>query len=610
MYKRLERNITIYHLRDSVDDYGQPRLEWDSKVESKGSFYLTSQMNATNPDFLDVDAVLVLRENYLDSHYILEIDDQKYRIKYSLPVRPVRSRYTQYLLADTNESPEEFIENGVFWKLSNDTSLTDTEGALHLHLRGTSDEGYELARFETSETLPPWTDDVFNIYEVSFETEIQPTTLYRWFDASNVIHINNLDKLDLTKCVSLQWTFRDCHNLIDDIQFSTGAPLNTSLRSTFKNCNLVKSIDVTGLCSSACTSLNSLFHSCYELRKITGLDTFDTSNVTEFTCLFNFCYYLTRVDGIENWNTSSATKMNGVFYSCRSLPFIHIPTWTFTNVDTVANMFRDCQQVGSIDIENFTPSSVLTTMSRMFDDCKELVTINCKDIYCNYPTGCVVSNVFRNCWLLPGWGLGTSADYWIDNVRYIENGYCPPITFDGITNATLKFSFTRTSTGDYYSNALIPDWIQPGLQPVQWKSTTTGQLTEIIQSSWSLYRDMSNDYQPFRAVIKRPNYLCSYCDIDYSIDGNVQIGVNFAVDISGTVVTFTSLSSPLEEGEWFAYSLYKDGEQVMGHSNMYCPAEFFTLYIGNPGDYQLRVRRCKHHYNPTENWIDFTVTGE
>ena len=602
MFKRLEKPCTVFHLCQSVDKYGQQRLEWDEKTETKALYYITGKSTASNPDFEDVDAVALMKIKDLDQNYILEIEGTKYRILYSYP-RMFGHRYTQYFLRDTTENPVEKAD--FFYKLDTDVTTVEEEGALHLHLSAEKGTGYSPVVIEGEEFVAPWVDDNTNLYEVTFETAIQPTSIYRWFDASNIITIHNLNRLDLTKCTTMQWAFRDCHNLAGDIKFSTGAPLNKSLRSTFKNCNVVDSIDVTGLCTSNCTSLNSLFHSCYQLKKIIGLNTFDTSNVTEFTCLFNFCYVLNRVDGIEGWDTRNVEKMNGVFYSCRRLPFIHIPNWDFSKADTVANMFRDCRNAGSIDIKKFTPSSVLTTMSRMFADAQELACINCDDIYCYYPEGCIVSNVFTNCSHLPNWGEGTSANSWNYYVRG-DCPTCPTVTYLGITNQSLRFSYTVPDPSDMsWSFEVLPEQLTPDSGGLHWHYDTLYATTRNKAVAWSFYSEVDNRTSPFRFILRQQGYLCSYCDEVYPVLGYNPMACIFDYDPS--TLTFTSTTQELTEDEWYAYTTYDENwEQVPLQGNSYLKQEYFTLNL-TAGTYTVWIRRCRHHYNPSYQYIEITI---
>ena len=601
MLKRMEIPVTVYHLLQSVDKYGQPRLEWDNKIDTKAIYYITNKSTVSNPDYEDIDAIALMREKNFDSEYLISINGKNYRIQYSYP-KAFGHRYTQYFLRDTNEEPTEQAD--FFYKLDTDVTTTEEEGALHLHLSAVKSAGYSPVIIEGEEYVAPWIENNTNLYEVTFETALQPTSIYRWFDASNISTIHNLNRLDLTKCTSMQWAFRDCHNLTGDIKFSTGAPLNKSLRSTFKNCWAVNSIDVTGLCTSNCTSLNSLFHSCYQLKKITGLNTFDTSNVTEFTCLFNFCYALTRVDGIEGWDTKNVEKMNGVFYGCNKLPFIHIPNWDFSKVDTVANMFRDCENIGSIDITNFTPYA-LTTMSRMFANDACLVTIKCNIVALVPPEGCTISKVFENCYSLPNWSASAdTAGAWIIYVRK-NVSTCPAITYQGITEQRLVFRFEAQDTG--YTYTRIPNYAQPFEQQVYWAYTTGN-----IPVAWSFYTNIDNIDRPFRVVLRKQNYLCSYCDVEYHIDGDVQTECYFSYSISSTptqgyyAVTFTS-SEPLGKDEWYAYTVYQNEAQYpVGQVTSYITTDEFSCNLPS-GTYVVWFRRCKHHYNPSIGWAEFTI---
>ncbi len=113
------------------------------------------------------------------------------------------------------------------------------------------------------------------------------------------------------------------------------------------------------------------------VKKITGLENWDTKNVWNMGKAFSNTPNLTQIPGIENWNTSSATDMNDMFANS-SVTSLDISNWDLTQAlngqtgssnNGVRNMF------GGSKIDDITiPSGVdlkQTNLSALTDIWKE-----------------------------------------------------------------------------------------------------------------------------------------------------------------------------------------------------------------------------------------------
>jgi len=90
--------------------------------------------------------------------------------------------------------------------------------------------------------------------------------------------------------------FADCSELkivyLDDCH-TTGA---TSMKEMFYNCTSLRELDLTGLDTSSVTDMSAMFYGLSAGCELTiDLDTFDTSNVTEYD---KFMYYGDTINGI------------------------------------------------------------------------------------------------------------------------------------------------------------------------------------------------------------------------------------------------------------------------------------------------------------------------
>ena len=61
-----------------------------------------------------------------------------------------------------------------------------------------------------------------------------------------------------------------------------------------------------------------MFGECSNLKKIKGLNNFNTSNVTKIGAIFDGCHNLEELD-LSNFNTSKMTDMSFMFNKCYSL---------------------------------------------------------------------------------------------------------------------------------------------------------------------------------------------------------------------------------------------------------------------------------------------------
>lgn len=128
----------------------------------------------------------------------------------------------------------------------------------------------------------------------------------------------------------------------------------------------VQTIDLTGLDTSAATSMKSMFEDDENLTSITFGDKFDTSNVTSMKWMFANCGKLTDLKAAENFDTSKVTEMYGMFEytGINSLNLSHYDT---SKVTTMGFMFRGDGKLTSLDLSSFDTSHV-NNFSDMFSD--------------------------------------------------------------------------------------------------------------------------------------------------------------------------------------------------------------------------------------------------
>ena len=79
------------------------------------------------------------------------------------------------------------------------------------------------------------------------------------------------------------------------------------------------------------------------------LSNFDTSNITDMSCIFEAMINLKRITGLDAWNTSKAKYMRKMFYKCTSLVSLpNISKWNTDKVENMNDMFYKCDKLSNI----------------------------------------------------------------------------------------------------------------------------------------------------------------------------------------------------------------------------------------------------------------------
>ena len=119
---------------------------------------------------------------------------------------------------------------------------------------------------------------------------------------------------------------------------------------------------------------NYAFNSLTNLTDISGMEYFNTSNVTSMYSMFNYCRSLTTLD-LSNFDTSKVTSMGSMFFDCRSLTTLDVSNFDTSNVTSMYNMFPGCNKLTTLDVSHFDTSNV-TSMRSMFQNCYKLAVLD------------------------------------------------------------------------------------------------------------------------------------------------------------------------------------------------------------------------------------------
>ena len=185
----------------------------------------------------------------------------------------------------------------------------------------------------------------------------------------------------------------------------------TDLSSLFANMPNLKEVNVTGLVTDKVENVSRMFYNDSALTTIVGLDTWDTSNVTDMSyifasftnpttdnhkpqgleytgslkaldlsgwktsnvtnmaCMFTGQNHLETLKGLSNWNTSKVTNMAQMFHGLSKLQdgsLGDLSKWDTSNVTDMTYMFAVMSLQTDLSFVNGWKTGMVTDMSYMF----------------------------------------------------------------------------------------------------------------------------------------------------------------------------------------------------------------------------------------------------
>ena len=147
----------------------------------------------------------------------------------------------------------------------------------------------------------------------------------------------------------------------------------TSMHYMFYQCSSLTALDVSHFDTSKVIYMWAIFDGCSKLATL-DVSNFDTSKLTYMNSMFSNCSSLTTLD-LSNWDTSKVTNMSSMFFECKSLTTLDVSGFDTSNVTSMYQMFSYCSSLTTINLNNFNTSNV-TNMTSMFDGCSGLTTLN------------------------------------------------------------------------------------------------------------------------------------------------------------------------------------------------------------------------------------------
>ncbi|HAM1508469.1 TPA: BspA family leucine-rich repeat surface protein [Listeria monocytogenes] len=262
-------------------------------------------------------------------------------------------------VADSDDSDLTVVNSGDFWTIYRNT----VNGEYSLHMFGNVPSSKPTA----------WNSYLNRIKHIEIEEATLTGNFSSYFrnNVFTVLESVRIERSNLSRVTSFALAFYGSgieKVIIRDNNYPTAPSLLTT-EGMFKNCSNLMEVDLSGLDTSAVTTMWDMFNSCRELEEL-DVSHFDTSSVTNMSYMFYDNRNLEVLD-VSNLDTSSVTNMYAMFEDCTSLEELDVSHFDTSSVTDMYRVFNGCEKLKKLDVSNFDTSSA-TAMVQMFRNCSAL----------------------------------------------------------------------------------------------------------------------------------------------------------------------------------------------------------------------------------------------
>lgn len=242
----------------------------------------------------------------------------------------------------------------------------------------------DISNLKLSEaaTLMPWiNDDEFaqKITSVIIEDKVAPKGgNYLFKNLTNISTIEGIKNLNTCNMTNMKGMFYDCNNL-KTINFSYFNTENvTDMGWMFSNCSNLKQLNLSNFNTSKVISMQSIFYGCANLETL-DISNWDTGSMQNMTWAFGSgdnaaipnTMSLKKIIGIENLDVSNVTTMERMFRNCKKLETLDLHKWDVSNVENMLQLFNGCRSLKTLNIDGWNMKNV-TNIQYMFNSCEVL----------------------------------------------------------------------------------------------------------------------------------------------------------------------------------------------------------------------------------------------
>ena len=188
-----------------------------------------------------------------------------------------------------------------------------------------------------------------------------------------------------------------------------------SCRNMFRNCQNIRSIDLSSFDSSEVEDMSRMFFKCIYLEEL-NLSNLDTKNVSNMQAMFQKCKNIEKIEFSPSFITEKVKDISLMFYDCNNLKSVNL-SFDTQNVENMKGLFQNCYNLKKLDLSSFKTDKVKKMIS-MFENCTLLEEIKFdldkfKTISVEY-----MCNMFKGCQSLPKLNL---SSFNTEKVKYMNN---------------------------------------------------------------------------------------------------------------------------------------------------------------------------------------------
>ena len=189
------------------------------------------------------------------------------------------------------------------------------------------------------------------------------------------------------KLTNLAYAWSDAVNLheINFDEWDTSMWEITNMRNMFYNCQNLLEVDTTNWHTENWKinqSFTSVFYNCYSLKRIIGIEDWDTSQWTipNMESTWYYCSSLESLD-LNGWDTSKWTVeyFTSVWAGCFNLKELKISDWDVSNWrgGTITSCWNCCYKLTELDIANWDVSKwAIRSLASTWSYCTSLVKLD------------------------------------------------------------------------------------------------------------------------------------------------------------------------------------------------------------------------------------------
>lgn len=377
--------------------------------------------------------------------------------------------------------------------------------------------------------------------------------------------------------------FYYCTSLTDVITLGNTPLKGINLGQVFAGCTSL-SVDVSNWHPST-----SLYNAFYKCKKVTGLSTWDISQITELWYTLSMAGF--DITELQQWDVSTIPTMEGLFYctftdTCNSsISYCDLSKWNTSKLTGASNMFAGDSALITIDISNFMLDNATT--ADMFYGCtslQEVKVTNCTDTTKSKVLAQLKSNLSDKNWVLLS--SGTIKNLTVSSSKILTVTQSEDVSVKcSVTTASIPISVTTENT---YDDGTVDTVTTTESVTVTFDANTTSE--EVTRTGTATYEGVE-----FTWTVTQAAY--AEVVIDWGTDASREFSPN---PDSSNVITYTEIPS---------------SKPTLSYTNASGTGSFTSAFLstsskyGTPADGISGFKSYFEHYYSSYGSNKYTVIG-